>query len=75
MGGDRVPLSHPRHTTDEAQELISVAQLARELAVSLTSSYGLLWSGEIPSLKIGSRRLVRRADLREFIERRLESNG
>jgi len=63
------------HTTEETESLLSVEELARELSVSRSTGYDLLWSGQIPSMKIGRRRLVRRADLAEFIERRLESDG
>ena len=70
-----MPLSHPQHRTEETEKLLSVADLAEELGLSRTTGYDLLWSGEIPSLKIGRRRLVRRADLTEFIERRLASDA
>jgi excisionase family DNA binding protein len=68
------PLRSP-HTTEETQSLLSVDELARELSVGRTTAYALCWEGQIPSMKIGRRRLIRRADVAEFIERRLESDG
>jgi excisionase family DNA binding protein len=46
--------------------------MARELGVGRTTGYSLLWSGDIPSMKIGALRKVRREDLEAFIEARME---
>jgi excisionase family DNA binding protein len=66
-----MPLLRSPQTTEGTESLLSVGELARELSLGRTTAYDLLWSGEIPSLKIRGRRLVRRADLTDFIERRL----
>ena len=56
-------------TTDH---LLSTRELARFLGLGLTSTYQLLWSGAIPSVRIGRLRKVRRSDVERFIEARLE---
>jgi excisionase family DNA binding protein len=58
--------------TPERNELLSARDLARVLGVSRSTAYGLLWSGEIPSLKIGRSRKLRRTDLDKFVAERLE---
>jgi excisionase family DNA binding protein len=63
------------HTNEDTERLLSVAEVAEELGLSRTTGYDLLWSGEIPSLKIGRRRLVRRRDLLDYIQARLEQAG
>jgi excisionase family DNA binding protein len=54
--------------TKTVQDLLTVKEVARELRLGRTRAYGLLWSGELRSLKIGRRRLVRRSDLERFLE-------
>jgi excisionase family DNA binding protein len=49
--------------------------LARELGVGRTTAHALLWSGTIPSVKIGRLRKVRRSDVDAFIEARLEKTS
>lgn len=46
---------------------LSVASAAEELGVSRATVYGLIRSGDLPSLKIGSRRLISREALREWL--------
>lgn len=48
--------------------LLDVRDAARYLGVSRTLLYSLLSSGALPSVKVGQRRLVRRADLERFVE-------
>jgi len=60
------------HTNEEAESLLlSVEELARALSVSKATAYALCWEGQIASMKLGRRRLIRRGDLNDFIKRRL----
>lgn len=70
-----MPLSHPQQTTAETEKLLSVQQVARELGVSVTTGYELCWSNQIPSVKIGRRRMIRRSDLIYYIESLGKSGG
>ena len=63
-------LSNPQ--TEETKRLLSADELARELGVGRTTAYSLLWSGTIPSMKVGRLRKVRREDLEAYIETRME---
>ncbi len=47
----------------------SVEDVAELLSVGRTKVVALVSSGEIPSIKVGGRRLVPRQDLHGFIER------
>ena len=58
--------------TEETKRLLSADELARELGVGRTTAYALLWSGQIPSMKIGRLRKVRREDVQAFIDARTE---
>jgi excisionase family DNA binding protein len=50
-----------------APETFTVAGAARALGISRTKLYELLQSGELPSLTIGRRRLVRVASARQLL--------
>ena len=63
--------SYPQ--TEETKKLLSAEELAQELGVSRTTAYALLWSGQIPSMKIGRLRKIRRKDVEAFIEARMEN--
>jgi len=52
----------------ERQELLTVEEVVRILRCGRTTTNQLLWSGQLPSVKIGRRRLVRQADLERFLE-------
>jgi excisionase family DNA binding protein len=56
----------------QTKRLLSAEDLARELGVGRTTAYSLLWSGTIPSMKVGRLRKVRREDLEAYIKTRLE---
>ena len=62
--------SYPQ--TEETKRLLSADELAKELSVGRTTAYALLWSGQIPSMKIGRLRKVRREDVEAFIQARME---
>lgn len=51
----------------EPKALLSVDECAKTLGLSRTTTFGLVRSAQLPSFKVGSRRLVRRADLERFI--------
>ncbi len=58
----------PNTQTEETKRLLSADELAQELGVGRTTAYSLLWSGTIPSMKVGRLRKVRRKDVEAFIE-------
>ena len=58
--------------TEESKRLLSADELAQELGVGRTTAYSLLWSGAIPSMKVGRLRKVRREDVERFIQTRME---
>ena len=62
--------SYPQ--TEETKRLLSADELAKELGVGRTTAYALLWSGQIPSMKVGRLRKVRREDVEAFIQARIE---
>jgi excisionase family DNA binding protein len=55
--------------TAPAPTLLTVAETAETLRCGQTMVYQLLKDGRLPSVKIGRRRLVRAADVAEFIAR------
>ena len=58
--------------TEETKRLLSADDLAQELGVGRTTAYSLLWSGAIPSMKVGRLRKVRREDVEQFIQTLME---
>ena len=52
----------------EGQELLTVDETIRVLRLGRTRVNEMLRSGEIPSLKLGRRRLVRRKDLEAWLD-------
>jgi excisionase family DNA binding protein len=63
----------PYPQTEQTKRLLSADELARELGVGRTTAYSLLWSGAIPSIKVGRLRKVRREDLEAYIAERMKS--
>ncbi len=57
--------------TETTKRLLSAEELARELGVGRTTAYSLLWSGAIPSMKLGRLRKVRREDLEAYLAERM----
>jgi excisionase family DNA binding protein len=62
----------PNLQAEQTKRLLSAEELAQELGVGRTTAYALLWSGTIPSMKLGRLRRVRREDLDRFISQRME---
>lgn len=62
-------MAHPSAT------LVSVPNVARILSLSPDYVWKLVASGELPSVKIGKRRLVRHRDLIAFSERATTTNS
>jgi excisionase family DNA binding protein len=62
----------PYLQVEQTKRLLSAEDLARELGVGRTTAYALLWSGTIPSMKVGRLRKVRREDLEAYIAARME---
>ena len=61
---------------NELTNLLTVKEVEKYLKLGHTKVHQLLASGEIPSLKIGKSRRVRKTDLDRFLETLLtEENG
>ena len=56
-----------RPLISQGQLLFTVVEVAKILSLSRTKVYELLYAGELPSVKIGASRRVRRADLEKFV--------
>jgi excisionase family DNA binding protein len=50
--------------------LLSPVEVAHILGLGRTSTYKLLWSGAIPSFRLGRSRKIKRTDLDDFIATR-----
>ena len=61
--------------TEQTEYLMSVGELAQFLGLGRTYTYRLLSEGEIPSVRIGRLRKVRRTDAERFVEARIEHGG
>jgi excisionase family DNA binding protein len=62
----------PYLQVEQTKRLLSAEDLARALGVGRTTAYSLLWTGAIPSLKLGRLRRVRREDVEVYIKARME---
>ena len=58
-------------TFDELPMFLNVATVAKLLGISQSSGYELMHEKEFPSLKIGSRILVPRDKLRDWLEEKM----
>jgi excisionase family DNA binding protein len=56
------------------KRLLRIAEAAEALGLGRTVTYQLVMRGELPSVRVGRRRLVPTADLDRFIER-LRADG
>lgn len=54
--------------TQEQQVLLTVDETVRVLRLGRTRVNGMLRAGELPSIKIGYRRFVRRKDLERYLD-------
>jgi|tagenome__1003787_1003787.scaffolds.fasta_scaffold20972672_4 excisionase family DNA binding protein len=62
-------------TKTEQPELMTVDETIRVLRLGRTRVNEILRSGDLPSYKLGRRRLVRRRDVEEWIERHKDVLG
>jgi len=53
--------------TEQLERVLSVYEVIEILGVGRTSANGYLWRAELPSYKIGHRRMVHPEDLQTFI--------
>ncbi len=60
---------------DDLPLMLSVKELGAVLGISRTSAYELVHTKEIPSVKAGSRILVPKAKLIEWIESQVNDDG
>ncbi|MHB1521168.1 MAG: helix-turn-helix domain-containing protein [Ferrimicrobium sp.] len=51
----------------ENTQLLTVLEAAQELRIARSSVYKLMSRGELKSVHVGTRRLIRRSDLAEFV--------
>jgi excisionase family DNA binding protein len=58
-------------TFDELPMFLNVATVAKLLGISQSSGYELMHEKEFPSIKIGSRILVPRDKLRDWLEEKM----
>ena len=61
--------------TTEQPELLTVDETIRTLRLGRTRVNEVLHSGDLPSYKLGRRRLVRRQDIEEWLERHKDVPG
>lgn len=54
---------------------VSVNRAAELIGLGRDVTYRLVMSGDVPSFKVGARRLVPVAGLREYVERRAAESG
>ena len=54
---------------------VSVSDAAKMLGLGRDVTYRLILAGEVPSFKVGARRIVPVAGLREYVERRTAEAG
>ena len=60
--------SRNNETPEATNKLVySVNEAAEQLSIGRTMAFHLISSGELGSIKIGSRRLVSRLDLEDFV--------
>ena len=62
-------------TAEPTEYLMNVEELARFLGLGRTYTYRLLAEGEIPCVRIGRLKKVRRGDAEKFVEARMERGG
>jgi excisionase family DNA binding protein len=62
----------PSANAHETEYLMSPAEVRQLLGLGRTYTYQLLATGAFPSVRIGRLRKVRRSDVQQFIEARLE---
>lgn len=55
--------------TDAPDRLLGVEEAAAALGIGRTATYELIARGRLASCRVGRRRMVAAADLRDFIER------
>ncbi len=60
---------------EERKEYFSPDEMAEWIGIGRTLAYRLLSSGEIPSYKIGRRRIVSRSDVEAWLEERKSRSG
>ena len=57
-----------RKAAEPAGDMLSPSQLQAWLGLGKTKTFELLASGEIPSYKIGKRRIVRTSEVEQWLE-------
>jgi excisionase family DNA binding protein len=62
----------PSTQAHETEYLMSPEEVRQHLGLGRTYTYRLLATGAIPSVRIGRLRKIRRTDVEQFIEARLE---
>lgn len=68
-----MPYSEPPIEPDRI--LYSVPEAARLMSIGRSTLYQLMANGELPSVKIGTRRLVARNSIDAYVERMCETSS
>ena len=70
-----MPSNNPAVTVALQPRLLTIKQAAQYLSCAVWQVRTLLWSKEIPHLKLGKKFLIDRDDLDSFIDRRLRESA
>lgn len=66
-------INYPQDSGQPDRVGLRVDEVARAIGISVTMAYKLVKSGEIPSAKVGTRRIISVNKLREWIDARSEA--
>ncbi len=58
------------HTTKDGAVAVSVREAARRLGIGRSLAYNLIAQGDLPSFKVGNRRLLLVSDVDDYAARR-----
>ena len=70
----KVQPDEPNHGSTDI-EVMSVPDVAHALRLGQTAAWHLVHSGQLPSMKIGRRRLIRRVDVAQFLAERVAAEA
>lgn len=72
---DTLPTSEPSQQSPVPRYVLDIPEAAAALRISRAQLFRLIASGELPSIKIGKRRLVPVREVEAFISRQLQNGG
>jgi len=68
-----MPMNLQKHTDTLAPRLMSVREWAQRLGVSEDTAWREVWSGRIPTVRVGRRRLIDDRDSERYIAQQKET--